>query len=318
MLCRKKRSHGKSYFLFLQSRERYRSNGGVYAPTGVWGGKMKTYTEITPERGYFRIGFRDLWQYRDLVLLLAKKSFSLTYKQTVLGPVWLLIVPLLSSGVYSVVFGDIAGIQTDGVPKLLFFLCTNCLWTLFSSCISENANVFRSNANVFGKVYFPRLAVPVSNVLVRLVLFCVQLLLILCFTVYYVIKGTVSPLWWAWPLIPLLLAYISVFGMCVGLIASSMTTKYRDLSILISLGVHLWMFVTPVVYPVSQVKPGVLRFLVSVNPVTAPVETFRLILLGRGNVDVLSVCCSLCAFAVCVLGGIAVFHRVERSFIDTV
>ena len=279
---------------------------------------MKKYVEITPERGRFRLGFRELWDYRDLVILLTKKSFALTYKQTILGPIWLLITPLLSSGIYSVVFGEIAGIQTDGVPKLLFFLCTNSLWTLFSSALSGNANLFRANARVFGKVYFPRLAVPVSNVLVHLIIFGVQFLLILGFVIYYVAHGMLAPVWWAWPLIPFLLLYMSLMGMSVGILASSLTTKYRDLSILISFGVRLWMFITPVVYPLSQVKNGLLRKFVTINPITAPMELFRLILMNKGSISLLGACCSVCFFVVCLLCSIAIFHRVERSFMDTV
>jgi len=279
---------------------------------------MKKYVDITPDRGRFRLGFRELWEYRDLVVLLTKKSFTLTYKQTVLGPIWLLITPLLSGGIYTVVFGEIAGIQTDGVPKLLFFLCTNSLWMLFSSSLSGNANLFRANARVFGKVYFPRLAVPVSNVLVQLIIFGVQFLLILGFVIYYVAHGMLSPVWWAWPLIPFLLLYVALMGMSVGILASSLTTKYRDLSILVSFGVRLWMFITPVVYPLSQVKNGLLRIFVTVNPITAPVELFRLLLMNKGSVTALGACSSVCFFAVCLLGGIAIFHRVERSFMDTV
>lgn len=280
--------------------------------------RMGTYIEITPDRGHFSLGLKQLWQYRDLVALLTKKTFLLDYKQTVLGPLWLLITPLLSSGVYSIVFGRVAGIRTDGIPQLLFFLCNNGLWGLFSSCLGHNAHVFRANAWLFGKVYFPRLTVPVSNVLVRLIKYGFQFFLMLCFIVYYVLRGMLHPHWWAWLLVPVILLYVSLFGMSIGILASSLTTKYRDLSALVSFGVSLWMYVTPVVYPLSQLGKGLFRTVVVLNPMTAAMELFRWAMLGSGTVLPVSVVSGLVFFVVCALGGVFVFHRVERTFMDSV
>ena len=279
---------------------------------------MDTYLEITPDRGRFRLGLRELWQYRDLVVLFTKKTFLLDYKQTVLGPMWLLITPLLSSGVYSIVFGTVAGIRTDGIPQLLFFLCNSSLWGLFSSSLGSNSSVFRANAWLFGKVYFPRLTVPVSNTLVRVIKFGFQFFLMLCFIVYYVLRGMRHPHWWAWLLLPVLLLYVSLFGMSIGILASSMTTKYRDLSALVSFGVSLWMYVTPVVYPLSQLGEGLFRTVVVLNPMTAAMELFRWAMLGSGTVLPVSVVSGLVLFVVCALGGVFVFHRVERTFMDSV
>ena len=279
---------------------------------------MENCIEITSEKQGFHLGLKELWRYRDLIVLFTKKTFMLTYKQTVLGPLWLLITPLLSSGIYSIVFGTIAGIRTDGIPQLLFFLCNNCLWGLFSSCLNNNANVFRANAGIFGKVYFPRLTVPVSNVLVRLMIFGIQFAIIVCFVVFYAAKQMIQPRWSAWLAIPLILLWVSILGMSIGILASSLTTKYRDLAILVSFGVQLWMYITPVVYPLSELGPGVFRSLVSLNPVTAPMELFRWILLGSGTLTLQSLVGSFVFLAAAVLGGITVFHRVERTFMDSV
>ncbi len=279
---------------------------------------MNDYIEITPEQDRLLPGLGELWRYRDLVILLTRKSFTLSYKQTVLGPLWLVITPLMSSGLYSIVFGGIAGIRTDGVPQFLFYLCNNGLWTLFASCLSGNANVFRANAGIFGKVYFPRLAVPISNVLVSLIKFGIQFVLILGLLLWYAARGEVRPQWQAWILVPLVLVYISLLGMSLGILASSLTTKYRDLSILVSFGVRLWMYVTPVVYPLSAVEGSVMRFFVMMNPVTAPMELFRRILLGSGSLEPFSIACSICFFLLFVTGGTMVFHRVERTFMDSV
>ena len=279
---------------------------------------MGEYTKITSEKRTFRLGFGELWRYRDLIVLLTKKTFVLSYKQTVLGPLWLLITPLLSSGIYSIVFGDIVKVQTDGIPQLLFFLCNQSLWTLFSSCLLRNANVFRENADLFGKVYFPRLAVPISNVLVQLAIFGVHFLLLLGFLLYYSVQGMICPNWTAWAFLPLVVLQVSLLGMCIGVLVSSMTTKYRDFSVLVSFGVRLWMYVSPVVYPLSQLDPGVLRVLVMLNPITAPMELFRWILLGEGTIDPLYTVGGAVLLCPIALGALYMFHRVERTFMDSV
>ena len=281
---------------------------------------MKTYyTNIESDSREFRLNLKELWDYRDLVLLLTKKTFTLSYKQTILGPAWIIINPLLSSMMYIVIFGVIAGISTNGIPQMLFYLISTTFWTLFASSLTSNAYTFIHNAHIFGKVYFPRVAVPVSNVLVNLIKFAIQMIIILGLIIYYVYKGEVHPVWYLFPILPLILIHISVMGMSFGIIVSSLTTKYRDLSILVSFIMQLWMYGTPIVYPLSQLMEGsMIRKIILYNPITAPIELFRYIMTGRG--DILPGYCtaSVALTILCAFFGIIVFNRVEKTFMDTV
>ena len=218
---------------------------------------------------------------------------------------------------YAIVFGGIAGIGTDGIPQLLFYLCGNAIWTFFSTSLTKNATTFTSNANVFGKVYFPRLTMPISNVLSSAVQFGVQMLLTLMFLVYYVFVGVVHPNWGAWLLIPVVLVHLGMLGLGCGMIISSLTTKYRDLTVLVGFGVSLWMYATPVIYPMSEVD-GLLKTILMVNPVTAPVELFRYAVLGVGSVNWLFYGISWVLTIAVTLLGIMIFNRVEKTFMDTV
>ena len=279
---------------------------------------MRYHVHISPEGGRTGLKLGEVWRYRDLIVLLTKKTFTLTYKQTVLGPAWIIISPLLSSIAYMLVFGVIAGISTDGVPQILFYLASTAIWGLFASAVTDNAATFLANANVFGKVYFPRLTVPVSNLLVGLIRFGIQMILVLALVAFCVAQGTVSPNWLMWLIIPLALVHLCVLGMGVGIILSSLTTKYRDLQILVSFGMQLWMFGTPIVYPLSQIPEGILRTVVMLNPVTAPVEWLRFALLGSGTIDPITTGISIVVALVCAVCGILMFNRVERTFVDTV
>ena len=279
---------------------------------------MTYHVHISSETECVGLNLGEVWQYRDLIVLLTKKTFTLTYKQTVLGPAWIIISPLLSSIAYMLVFGVIAGISTNGVPQILFYLASTAIWGLFASAVTDNAATFIANANVFGKVYFPRLTVPVSNLLVGLIRFGIQMILVLALVAFFVVQGTVSPNWLMWLIIPLALVHLCVLGMGVGIILSSLTTKYRDLQILVSFGMQLWMFGTPIVYPLSQISEGILRTVVMLNPVTAPVEWLRFALLGSGTIDPITTGISIVVALVCAVCGILMFNRVERTFVDTV
>ena len=281
---------------------------------------MDGYLEITPERSRGSVSslFRDLWRYRDLILLFMRKTFVLTYKQTVLGPLWLLLTPILSGGLFSVVFGEIAGVRTEGVPRLLFFLTNYAVWDLFSGCMSRNADVLRGNAAIFGKVYFPRLVIPVSNALVNLAVFLIRFLLIIAVLAVFALRGEARPAWRFVPLLPLILLWLALLGTGAGILASGLTAKYRDLAALVGYGIRLWMFVTPVVYPLSQLSPGLFRNAVRLNPVTAPVELFRLALLGSGTADPVSLASAAACLFLIPAAGVAVFRRVERTFVDSV
>ena len=260
----------------------------------------------------------EVWQYRDLIVLFTKRSFALTYAQTILGPLWLFLNPFLTSVMFTLVFGYIAGIRTDGIPKFLFFLCGTAIWNFFSACVSENARTFIDNAGLFGKVYFPRLTVPISGVFAILIRFLIQISLVFIILFYYCFNGRVSPHFELWIILPLLLLQLGLMGMGVGIITSSMTTKYRDLSILVGFGIQLWMYGTPVVYPLSQLPQGWMRTLSLMNPVTAPVELFRLILLGEGLFVPVSYVWSLVFTVLVTVLGVVVFNWVEKTFLDTV
>lgn len=281
--------------------------------------EKKTYhTHITAKRRWFDLNLREVWQYRDLIVLFTKRTFTLTYKQTVLGPAWIFINPLISSFIYAFVFGGIAGMSTDGVPKILFYLCSNAIWIFFSGCVTKNASTFTANAGVFGKVYFPRLTIPVSNVLASIVQFGVQMLMVLAFLAFYVITGQVHPHWEAWPLIPLVLLNLGLLGLGCGIIISSLTTKYRDLAILVGFGVQLWMYATPIVYPLSQLGDGLMKTILLINPVTAPVEVFRYAVLGQGTIMPQYLALSWAITIMVVVVGVMIFNRVEKTFMDTV
>lgn len=279
---------------------------------------MAYHVHISSEAERVGLNLGEVWRYRDLIVLLTKKTFKLTYKQTVLGPAWIIISPLLSSIAYMLVFGVIAGVSTEGVPQILFYLASTAIWGLFAAAVTDNAATFIANANVFSKVYFPRLTVPVSNMLVGLIRFGIQMILVLALLAFFVAQGTVSPNWVMWLTVPLALIHLCVLGMGVGIILSSLTTKYRDLQILVSFGMQLWMFGTPIVYPLSQIPNEALRVAVMLNPATAPVEWLRFALLGTGTIDAFSTGVSIVVTFVCVVCGILLFNRVERTFVDTV
>ncbi len=278
----------------------------------------KYHTHISAKQRLFELNLKQVWDYRDLVMLFTKRTFVVSYKQTILGPAWMFINPILTSLIYTFVFGGIAGISTGEVPQMLFYLSGNAIWSFFSGCLVRNASTFTANAQVFGKVYFPRLTVPVSNILSGVIQFGVQMIMVVGFLIYYVIKGDVSPNWWALLLIPLVLIHLGVMGMSMGIVVSSLTTKYRDLGFLVSFGVQLWMYATPIVYPLSQLGDGLMKTVLMLNPVTAPVEIFRYALLGVGDILPLYMIISLVFTLIVLLGGIVVFNRVEKTFMDTV
>ena len=275
------------------------------------------HIHISAKQRPFDLCLGELWQYRSLVWLFTRRSFKVSYMQTILGPLWLIINPLLTSLAYVVLFGNIAKLGTDGVPQLLFYFSGHAIWSFFSSCVSKNAATFTSNAYLFGRVYFPRLVMPVSYVLSDLIRYGIQMLLVLALLFWYALHGMVTPAWGAWPLLPLVLVQLGVMGMGVGVIVSSLTTKYRDLSILVDFGMTLWLYATPVVYPLSAADVS-LRRLLLINPVTALIELYRHILLGVGQLEPASLIWSWVFTLAVALAGILIFNRIERTFIDTV
>ena len=276
------------------------------------------HTHISANRGWLDFNIKEVWKYRDLIVLFTKRNFTLTYKQTILGPAWIFLNPFITSIIYTFVFGGIAKMSTDGVSQILFYLCGNAIWTYFATSITKNATTFTTNANVFGKVYFPRLTMPISNVLSSMIQFCVQMILVLIFLGYYVWKGNAHPNWMAWLLIPMVLLHLGMLGLGFGIIISSLTTKYRDLAILVTFGVQLWMYATPVVYPLSQLSNSFFRAIILINPVTSPIEIFRYAVLGQGTIEPMYLIISWVITVIVMLLGIMVFNRVEKTFMDTV
>lgn len=276
------------------------------------------HTHITSEHNFFSLKLKEVWQYRDLILLFTKRNFTVTYKQTILGPAWLFINPIISSLIYCFIFGGIANMSTDGIPQILFYMSGNAIWAFFSSCLVRNASTFTANAGVFGKVYFPRLTTPISNVLSSVIQFGIQMIMVLVFLGFYTFTGEVEPNFIMFLIIPVILLHLGMMGMGCGIIISSMTTKYRDLSVLVGFGIQLWMYITPIVYPLSQTDNALLKQLLLINPVTAPVEMFRYALLGEGSVEPLYLLWSWIFTLVVMFFGIMIFNKVEKTFMDTV
>lgn len=276
------------------------------------------HTHISAKHRWLDLNLKEVWRYRDLIFLFTKRNFVVSYKQTILGPAWIFLTPLFSSIVQAFVFGGIAGIETDGVPMLLFYLTGNAVWNYFNTCLVNNANTFTENAYVFGKVYFPRLTTPISNVFSSIIRFGIQMILVMFFMVYFLIRGEVSPNWAAWLMVPVELIHLGILGMGFGIIISSMTTKYRDLTVLVGFGVSLWMYLTPVVYPLSTLADGWMKTVLLCNPVTTSAELIRYALLGKGTLAWGFYGMSWLVTIVVALLGIMIFNKVERNFMDTV
>jgi len=276
------------------------------------------HTTITSKRGWFDINIRELWRYRDLIVMFVKKDFSLIYKQTILGPLWIFLNPFITTVIYTIVFGNIAKLPTNGVPKLLFYMTGNALWSFFAECINKTANTFKDNAHVFGKVYFPRLTRPISTVISAGVNFCIQMLMFLVFWLYYIVRGAVHPNWSYLGLLIFVLLVMGCMALGCGIIVSSLTTKYRDLAIVVSFGVSLWMYATPVVYTLSTAAVGMMRTVLMINPVTQMMELFRFILLGEGIITVAGIVWSTVFMLTVLVCGVMLFNKVEKTFMDTV
>lgn len=276
------------------------------------------HVHISSSHNWMRLNLKEVWRYRDLIQLFVKRNFVVAYKQTILGPAWIFLTPLFSSIVQAFVFGGIAGIATDGIPMMLFYLCSNAIWAFFSSCLVNNANTFTANAYVFGKVYFPRLTTPISNVISSMIRFGIQMSMVLAFMIYYLMHGALHPNWAAWIMIPVELIHLGVLGMGFGIIISSMTTKYRDLTILVDFGVQAWMYLTPVVYPLSTLSEGWMKNILMINPVTSAVEMLRYAILGKGTLIWGYYGLSWVITLTVAMLGIMIFNKVERNFMDTV
>ena len=272
---------------------------------------------IRPHRRWFDLRLDELWHYRDLVMLFVWRDFVSVYKQTVLGPLWYLIQPILTNLTFTVIFGSIARLPTDNLPPFLFYMSGTVIWTYFSTCLVKTSDTFISNAGLFGKVYFPRLAAPVSILFSNLITFAIQFLLFLFFYFYFIIQGApIHPNLWIL-FTPILLLMMAGLGLGFGILISSMTTKYRDLRFLVQFGVQLLMYGTPVVYTISSV-PARFQLLIQANPLTPIIETFRYAYLGSGSVQPFQLLYSFIFMLLSVMVGSLIFNRVEATFMDTV
>jgi lipopolysaccharide transport system permease protein len=272
---------------------------------------------IEPQRRWWDLRFGELWRYRDLIWLFVWRDFVAYYKQTILGPLWYLIQPILTTVVFSVIFGNIAKLSTDGLPPFLFYLAGNTVWGYFSSCLTSTSNTFSTNAAIFGKVYFPRLSIPISIILSNLMSFGIRLGVFLCFLVYFELAGSeIHPNFWIL-LLPILLLIMAGLGLGFGILISSLTTKYRDLQQLVGFGVQLLMYATPVIYPFSTIQ-GPARLLILANPMTPVVEIFRLAFLGTSSLNPIYLIYSAVCVLIVFIIGVLVFNHVEATFMDTV
>lgn len=277
-------------------------------------------TVIKPKDKLLSVDFGELWRYRDLCSLFVRRNITTQFKQTVLGPLWYVLQPVITVVMYMVVFGNIAKIPTDGLPQPLFYLSGICLWQYFSDCLNKTSSTFVSNASIFGKVYFPRLIVPISNVISNLLRFGIQFALFLVvYAVYqiFIIPGQIHTNWYAL-MLPVLVAMLAGLALGFGVLFSSLTTKYRDLQLLLGYFVSLWMYATPVIYPLSTIHNNTLRFIMSLNPLTGIVEAFKYGFLGEGVFSWGLLGYSFAFMVVLLAIGVVLFNRVQRTFMDTV
>ena len=272
---------------------------------------------ISPQRNLFDLRLGELWHARDLIMLFVRRDFVAVYKQTILGPLWYLIQPLLTTIVFTVIFGNIAKLPTDGLPPFLFYMSGTVIFSYFASSLSKTSDTFTSNANMFGKVYFPRLAVPVSILISNLIAFVIQFGFFLAFLIFFLLRGTPVHINWWVLLTPVLLLMMAGLGLGFGIIVSSLTTKYRDLRFLVQFGVTLLQYITPVIYPLSSMSPKY-QALIRLNPLTSVVEAFRYAYLGSGSVNLVQLGYSFAVMAISIAVGAVIFNRVEATFMDTV
>ena len=280
-------------------------------------GNNSYHVEILPKRGLFEINIKEIWDYKDLIFLFVKRTFVSQYKQTILGPAWAVIQPLLTTLVFTVVFGGLAGLPTDGIPNFLFYMCGTICWNYFSTNLTVTSTTFVSNAAIFGKVYFPRLVLPISTVITNLISFGIQLCTFLVFGIIYMFNGYSIHPNWCILLFPLLLIQMAMLSLGFGIIISALTTKYRDLAMLVSFGVQLWMYATPVAYS-STLIPEKWLGLYMLNPMAPIIETFRYGFFGSGTVTIMYIFISWFITILVLCIGVILFNKVEKTFMDTV
>lgn len=273
---------------------------------------------IEPKGSFLNLNLKEVWRYRDLLVLFVRRDFVASFKQTILGPLWHVIQPVLTTIMFLFVFGKIAKIPTDGVPAVLFYMSGISIWNYFSSCLLQTSGTFTANAGMFGKVYFPRLVIPLSVVASSIVKLGIQFGLLVAVFIYYALHGYTFHFTWALLLLPVLVIMMALLGLGLGIIFSSLTTKYRDFAVLLSFGMQLFMYATPIAYPLSYLQNKSYKWILEINPLTSIVEMYRYALFGQGVFTLTSVTYTCVFIVIVVLGGIVLFNKVERTFIDTV
>ena len=272
---------------------------------------------IEPQNSLFELHLKDVWRYRDLLWLLVKRDFVSFYKQTILGPLWFFIQPLFTTIIFTFIFGNLAGLSTDGLPQPLFYMAGITAWNYFADCLTKTSTVFKDNANIFGKVYFPRLIMPLSIVVSNLVRFTVQMILFFLMVGYYAFTGADFHMNIYVLLFPVLVLLMALLGLGLGLIITALTTKYRDLAFLITFGVQLMMYATTVIYPLSA-APADYKWIIELNPMTGIIEAFRFGFLGEGVLTIGTLGYSVIVTLVSLLLGVVIFNKTEKTFVDTV
>lgn len=281
--------------------------------------KEQQWTEvIKPTTSLFDLRLKELWRYRDLLWMFVTRDFVAQYKQTILGPIWFFVQPILTAVMFMVVFGGIAGISTDGLPQLLFYISGITVWNYFSESLTKTANVFTENATIFGKVYFPRLIMPLSIVTSSLIKLGIQFLLFAAVWIYFKAGGAAIFIQWEVLLLPVLIILSALLALGLGMIISSMTTKYRDLAQLLAFGIQLWMYATPVIYPASKLAGTRFSWVVDYNPVAPIVESFRYMFTGVGQFSWVALGYTAGVTGLVLILGTLIFNQVQKSFMDTV
>ncbi len=283
-------------------------------------GKEEWLFEITSEKSLFSLNLKEVWRYRDLLLLFVKRDVITVYKQTVLGPLWYFIQPLFTSITFTIIFNNVAGIKTGSIPPFLFNLAGIITWNYFTACLNETSDTFKKNASIFGKVYFPRVIMPMATVITNLIKLGIQLLIFVGVYIFYMTKGMDNNMDWTIVLFPFLVVIMGVLGLGLGMIISSMVTKYRDLTFLVSFGVQLLMYVSAVMYPMKLIKEKLpqIGWIIEYNPLAYIIETARYILLHEGTVSVLGLVYTGVVTIVIFFFGLLIFNQTEKSFIDTI
>ena len=272
---------------------------------------------IKPSKGFVNINLKELIKYKDLIILLVKRDFVTFYKQTILGPLWYILQPLINTIVFTIIFGNLAKIPTDNLPPFLFYMAGNIIWGYFAFCLNSTSTTFVKNADLFGKVYFPRITVPISTVIIGLFQFILQFIFFICFYIYFVSKGLDIKVSYSILFLPLILFQTALVALGFGLLISSLTSKYRDLVFVLGFGIQLWMFATPIVYPLSIIPDNYVIFSI-LNPMTSIVECFKYIFFNESSIKFAHILLSNLITLIVFVLGIVVFYRTEKNFLDTV